>query len=303
VSYAMPDVPVLNWGYNVDYHRHNDRRSRALESAGGPAPPTPRWHDFMTTADRSAEALGADTAAATWWSVSPLAHLDVITCPVSAFFTTADLLVPIGQVGRGLERPPQVDDFFEGFAQDPDAVSEAPASRRRLLDMLPPESVTLRWLDVPPGTARLDVDNPPEQYARIELPPAETQWTVGIIDEGAVDAGVAHFKYAVQVDRGDTLRRYVMHPVAAEQLTGAKLRRLMHRLRGDEWLDGLVRLDYPDADRDDVLRGLITYCAVPGATARLRALYAALPADLQALGDALPGVRDDEMIAYLGALR
>ncbi len=35
---------------------------------------------------------------ATWFADSPVAQVSTITCPVSVYFSTADVLVPINQV-------------------------------------------------------------------------------------------------------------------------------------------------------------------------------------------------------------
>ena len=38
----------------------------------------------------------------TWFAHSPIAHIPTITGPVSVYWTTADMLVPMNQVGRRL---------------------------------------------------------------------------------------------------------------------------------------------------------------------------------------------------------
>ncbi len=300
---AMPDVPVLNWAYNAAYHRHN--RDRAAERYGD-APPTRVSHDFCVVLDVAAQALGDDCTATTWWDLSPLAHLDLVTCPVTTVFSSADMLVPIAQVSPQLVQPTAPGDPYPGYTQDPRDIGDAEVLRRNLLDMLPSERVTVRMLEVPPDAVRLpDPQNPPEErFRRITIPEAATQWSVGVLDEGATNVETQHTKHALRLGRDHILDRQVRRPVEATQLTAAKLDRLMRRHQGEEWHPLLTRLDYAAAERYDVVRGLITYCGTsPDAAARLQQLYAELPAERRALGDGVVEVSPERLPAYLRSLQ
>ncbi|MGH9847971.1 MAG: hypothetical protein ACREEM_55500 [Blastocatellia bacterium] len=83
----------------------------------------------------------------------------------------------------------------------------------------------------------------------------------------------------------NVLRQTVTGRIPPHQLTATKLERLMDRYAGREWLPTpLKRLDEPDSEKADVLRGLRTYVTSSPENARTFAeLYAKLPADSQAL--------------------
>ena len=134
----------------------------------------------------------------------------------------------------------------------------------------------------------------------IELPVSgERQWTVVVVDEGAPEPDVGHFKYALALDREPYKRWALARGATAEQLTLPKLTRLMMRLQGQEYLPITVQpaganepctathLDFPAAERSDVLRGLLAFAADDACAARLAAVYAQLPAELRALGTTL----------------
>jgi hypothetical protein len=77
-----------------------------------------------------------------------------------------------------------------------------------------------------------------------------------------------------------------MGKVDPAQLTATKLERLMDRYAGKEWLSSrLKHLDFPEAERADVVRGLRTYVlAGPANARRFGELYAQLPAARRVLG-------------------
>ena len=120
-----------------------------------------------------------------------------------------------------------------------------------------------------------------------ELPfSADKRWSITILDEGAPEPQVGHTKYPVLWSQHKFLDKVATTKNAAEQLTPAKLERLMDRYAGQEWLpsDGVTHLDDPDSERADVLRGLKTYVAVSPDHARTFAdLYAKLPASRRVL--------------------
>lgn len=69
------------------------------------------------------------------------------------------------------------------------------------------------------------------------------------------------------------------------QLTPAKLEQLAGRHAGVEWVKGqLKQLDFAEAERADVLRGLKTYIAQgPEHAAHFKMLYQKLPKEKQLL--------------------
>ncbi len=53
--------------------------------------------------DQTKPLYGADTEALVFFDLSPVRLIDGITTPVLAAFSTADMLVPIDQLGREME--------------------------------------------------------------------------------------------------------------------------------------------------------------------------------------------------------
>jgi hypothetical protein len=86
--------------------------------------------------------------------------------------------------------------------------------------------------------------------------------------------------------RNAFLDRVTMGKVDPAQLTATKLERLMDRYARKEWLPSrLKHLDFPEAERADVVRGLRTYVlAGPAHARRFGELYAQLPAARRVLG-------------------
>lgn len=303
VSAVMPDVPVINWAYNATYHQHNAELTHRAASQEGVLPMGVST-DFTSVLKVCAKALGEDTTAPSWYSLSPIAQLDTITCPVSILFTTADLLVPIDQVGRGLARTADPEDFPHGLVHDPGSLGSADSIQARLLDRLDPEKVTLEMIAVPEGAVRLDVlSQPPDSdFTRIKLPDANTQWNIGVIDEGAPDRhfNLRHFKYALHPDRDQIYARHLTSAVLVEQLVESKLARLLDRYRRVERLPcGLVGLDFPEAERLDVVRGLAAFAATHDGQAGLQKVYGQLEPDRQVLGDDFLSLAPSEVPAYI----
>ena len=110
-----------------------------------------------------------------------------------------------------------------------------------------------------------------------------------IFDEGAPEAAKGHSKYSFQPLREEFLRRCMQGKVNSGQLTLPKLKRLMDRYAGKEWLPSkLVHLDFALAERADVTRGLKTYFAADPENVRVfLELYRQLPAEQRLLDAAL----------------
>ena len=97
---------------------------------------------------------------------------------------------------------------------------------------------------------------------------------------------MGHTKYPVPWSQHKFLDKAAATKIVAEQLTTAKLERLMDCYVGQEWLPsgGLTHLDDPESERADVLRGLKTYVAVsPDHVRTFADLYAKLPASRRVL--------------------
>jgi len=264
---AMPDVPPVNWGYNAAFFYKQKAEGKITAK--------------LPTLSAVAGLLGGATAVygndyddPIWYAHSPLAHVPTITCPVSVYWTTADMLVPMNQVGARWVQPFDKAQFPDGFTMEPEKLLEKREGRLTLVDVLP--------------AADFEVFNLAMQRnspAR-ELPvSADKLWSITILDEGPPEPAVGHRKYQSALTRKAFLERVLTGKVPARQLTAPKLERLMDRYAGKEWLPSrLQHLDVAESERADVLRGLRTYVSSSAENAQTFAdLYARLPKARQVL--------------------
>jgi hypothetical protein len=201
--------------------------------------------------------MGDDTTSKRWVEHAPAHHIDEITAPVSKVVSTADTLVPIGFL-------------------DP------------LLGSLDPDAFELHVVPISRDLHEIRVDGPPvppDGWERIDVPDAPRHWNVIVLDEGPAEPWIDHLRFATLATRNAFFDRTLDDPVGVDQLTTAKLSRLVDRWLGIEWSPGVIHLDEPERERADVLRGLRTFAAVSDAhQARLLELYAALPIERRAFG-------------------
>lgn len=296
VVWAMPDVPPIHWGYNAAYIADN-------ETLAGPAPGStaPRMPVLLavTAIGHQADALyGMPTDSQTYLATSPLAHLDTITAPTLAVFSTADMLVPVDQVSADLVQPIDRKLFPDGFSLAMAERFPGVDGRRTLLTALPPARYERFTIKAPAGAARLSVEAPQNTPATPAVLPysKEKIWSIVILDEGAPEPSVGHLKYNWALDHEPFRLWAETRGVTADQLTQPKLERLMKRMRGEQWRPFRVRrdregsevvgnqLDYPEAERADVLIGLTAFAADDARAKHLAQLYDRLPPGLKALG-------------------
>jgi hypothetical protein len=283
---AMPDVPPVNWGYNAAYFF--TQADKAGPAKGETAARVPVLFAVGSMLTGSVKVHGDDYNDATWFASSPVAHADTITCPVSVYWSTADVLVPIDQVGRKFVQGLEPNQFPDGFTMEIDKLMTSREGRLTLLEALSENDYEIFPIEVPKGTRR---QNSPEGSGKVEvreLPVSPTRrWSITIIDEGRPLADVDHRKYALVTTRNDFLTKITTTPIAVDQLTTPKLQRLMARYAGQEWLSSrLKHLDDPTAEKQDVLRGLKTYTQTsPAHREQFQKLYEALPKIEQLLSD------------------
>ena len=274
---VAPDVAPVNWGYNAAYLLHQK------DGLWAKVAPLFAIRPFI---EPCLKVYGEDENHPTWYLHSPLAHLSTITCPVSAVWTTADMLVPIDQIGERWVHPFAPSDYPTGMTMEPSKLMTSEEGRRRLTDVLAESEYEVAVLQMPNGAVRKSVSQANETRKTLELPVSGgRRWSIAILDEGAPEPWMDHQKYNLRWTRDGFLKKHVTGRIAADQLTAAKLDRLMDRYADREWLPtALKHLDQQPSERADVLRGLSTYVAGSADNARRFAdLYGKLPPERQVL--------------------
>jgi len=295
VLWANPDVPVVNWPYNGDYIERN--RARAGRSGTDGKPLCPFLFAVGQIADQVKSVFAIPWTSREWLALTPLAQLDVITSPVLAVFTTADMLVPIDQVGAKWIRPVDAGKFPTGYSASIDPRVPVPGRGPRLLDNLAPGRYTVFPIPSEGNQTRIRFDGVVDGPSRrVELPVAkDRQWTIVVLDEGAPEPQVGHLKYHWSYGKDAFIRHWESVGVQPDQLTSAKLARLMQRWLGVEpqpyrYRPGGGRerpartLDWPEAERLDVVLGLAAFAQQDERAEHLARVYRQLPEALQAFG-------------------
>lgn len=299
LSCAIAMVPPVNWAYNASYIAKSKALATAL-GADGKTAQLPVLAAVTAITDQTERRYGIDTESDAFYALSPIVHLDGITAPVLTAFSTADMLVPIDQLGAGHSQQLQQTAFPGGFTQDMDALLAQPAQRVRLLDTLPKQAYRLFRTTAPAQAGRyradLTIDGDSQE---LELPFSPSHpWSVVVIDEGPPEPHVGHFKYGIQTRFAAFWRWALAQPSSIEQLSEAKLKRLMDRYRGHSTLSARLHpvdaapyqgqwLDFPRAERADVLRGLQTFAEDDGGAVHLAQTYALLSEEYKVLGPSL----------------
>ena len=268
---VAPAVAPMNWGYNAAY---------LLKQKDRLTPKVPALFTIRPRIEPCLKVYGDDMNDQTWFRHSPLAHVSTITCPVSTFWTTADVLVPMNQIGDRWVQPFDARQFPDGLTMNPAKLTTSQEGRLRLTDVLPEQAYEVFVVSIPDGAVKRSASQGVETRKVIELPvSAKKQWSITILDEGPPEPQVDHLLYNLHWTRDGFLKQTVTGQIAPDQLTATKLERLMDRYAAKEWLPTpLKHLDLPDSEQADVLRGLRTYVAASAENARIFAdLYAKLP--------------------------
>lgn len=284
IAIAMPDVPPVNWGYNAAYFfKQKDIIAPGKGETIGKVPVLQAVGPML---DAARTVYGEEYGDATWYAGSPVAHVSTITCPVSVWWTTADILVPFNQVGAKWVKPFDAKRFPANFTMDPEKLTTTKEGQTRLLDVLKESDYEIFEIQVPKNTL---IQGAPANTGKpfgAEFPMSATkQWSILIADEGPPEPQVGHNKYAVNWNREKTIDKALKSTIAPNQLTLEKLTRLMDRYAGKEWLPSkLKQLDEPESEKADVIRGLRTYVKAGAENAkRFAELYGKLPAEKRVL--------------------
>jgi hypothetical protein len=319
IAAAAALAPLVSMPYNVEFFARNMGVARcgAKDDNGNDASCVPVFCSIAEAITGFAAFLGPlGDAWREWLRNSPVGVLNLVTCPVLATFSTADTLVPVNQVSDEFAIRPAKGTFPEGFEFARRAVVATPPARRtfmqgargraRVFRVVLPDTLTKFWEMGEAGAAPADY-LVPCMFSRSQ------QFSILILDEGAPDPRLGHFKYGFRYTAVPFLRHCFGRktPLAAEQLTLGKLERLMRRFRGEE-PGALVGRDEPAKppalptrrntvarEQADIVAGLRAYCESGGMhRKRLKALYRRLPASLRAL-DACAARFDEDIIGGL----
>lgn len=282
---VAPDVAPVDLGFNAQHLLLRHRLALDLPE-GSDMTPRPEVAMVM---EQAMSVLGQDTSSATWWDHSPVGRLQWITAPVSVVMSSADLLVPIAQVGVELAPAHDASAFPAGFAMDPKQLMGD--DRPGLLELLPDRDLAVHHVPVPPSTPeiRLGTVIPPASWLTLDIPDAPVPWNIAVLDEGPTEPWIDHMRYATLFARNAFFERCLgANAVGLEQLSLSKLGALMDRYAGIEWAtNGIRHLDTPEHEHRDVVRGLRTYVRAGTAHAeRFLALYDELDSSRQVLGPA-----------------
>lgn len=296
--WAMPDVPPIHWGYNGAYIA--EHKEMAGPPPGGSQPRLPVLAAVVPIAEQSLEYYGVPFDSLTYLAVSPLAHLDTITAPTLAVFSTADILVPIDQVDTKLVQKIDRAKFPAGFSTALTDRFPGVHGRRTLLSALAASRVELFRLRLPDECRVASWGQQAPAAKPVRLPFSRDRiWSVVVIDEGPIEPQDGHFKYQFALDHEPFRHWAEEQGLKPEQLTLPKLERLMKRMLGQPWRTVMVRpagaereiagnqLDYPEAERADVLLGLRAFSADDACARQLGQVYRALPGKLKLLGPRL----------------
>jgi hypothetical protein len=312
---ALPGVPPVNWGYNAAYLRHNRAVATAIPEGSDEAAMRVLTI-VIPLADAAVQYLGLDTDADSWLMSSPISQLETFTAPMQVLWSTGDILVPINQVSAEFVRGLKPGGFPPSFTISVDALMKRPETRATLVHLLPTEAYEAFVVPAPAEAPILEYEREPSgPPVSVELPfSKERVWSLVVIDEGPVEPDAGHFRYAITPVQEPFLQWAFARGITADQLTQPKLARLMMRMLGREYRpfrtcpEGAaepieaVRLDFPEAERQDVLRGLLAYAEERGRAVRLAECYSDLPAGLKAFGPSMGNTAEDVRSALGRAL-
>lgn len=304
VAAAAALAPIVSVPYEVGYFANNIEAANcgAKDDKGKDASRVPVFCLVAEAVKGFASFLGPlQSAWRAWLQNSPVGVMSLVTCPVVATFSTADVLVPINQVSERFVVPPARDAFPEGFEFAPRALVAVPRARTtfmqaargrgRVFQLNVPDGAIPSWEAPEPG-------NVPAAHEIQCVFSKQRALSIVILDEGAPDPRVGHFKYRFRYSLVPFFKHWFGRraPLAPEQLTLRKLELLMRRFRGEDFeaLTSndkagkqqrlLTRRNGPDRERADVIAGLRAYCeSGPAHRQRLAALYRRLPRPLRAL--------------------
>ncbi len=287
LSYTGASGAILNRGYNLSYLKNS------IALADEPELELPVVNVTSHIVTQAFEKYTTNLGDIAWYNTSPISQIDTITSPVALFVSSADTLVPIDQVSADFIVPVEEKAFPNGFTSDLASFTTNKDEKLRLMDVLSPEQFEVLKIVPPedlPIFEQMEYDltaNPPTYFSEMPFS-KDKQWSIVVRDEGPKLPKIGHIKYLATYTYTDFNDHYREEDIKPEQLTPVKLERLMARYAGEKWLeDRFVSLDYPEAERKDVLRGLATFSMDPKNAEKFLELYTNLPQDKQLLDQSI----------------
>ena len=288
VAATTADFPVVNWAYNLNYFEANKPVSKHPQTDMKNSP-LPILCAVTGLANASYEIFGNDLKSETWYRLSPISYLDAITNPVLVTCATGDMLVPMEQMTRKHLRPIDSSRFPEGYQRDFDSLTLCESARKTFEELLPPEKVCVHMqplqknsFEVTLAMFNKEQKKPAKRPKDMDRPwSKDHQWSLCYLDEGGPSPYASHTTYEWDVSPDSFVEAHRTQTPPPELLTTAKLERLMQRYTGQmrdlpTLGDGRPanRLNYPDAEKRDVLAGLLDYADLGEAyAARLQSIY------------------------------
>ncbi len=275
VRSVTADAPVVNWAYNLNYFEVNKPLAK-YPVTNLHDTPLPVLCSVMMLSDWCYNYFGSDLTAETWYRISPISFLDWITAPVLMMCATGDMLVPIGQIDRQLQRPIEGMGFPEGFRIDFDELAPTPLTGKTLVDLLPKDKTWVKVVPLQEGATEITLkhflkeEKEPPAPAKQNRPwSRDHQWSIVILEEGPPAPYSPHTRYRWSLPPDEFVNAHREIQPAVDLLTAPKLKRLLQRYTGQlenlpRLADGTVvnRLNFPDLERLDVVTALLDYASL-----------------------------------------
>jgi hypothetical protein len=288
VAAATADFPVVNWAYNFSYFEANKALSKYPQTDMKNSP-FPFLCAVTGLVDDSYKVFGNDLKSETWYYLSPISYLDAITNPVLVMCATGDMLVPLEQMTRKHLPPFDPTRFPEGYKRDFDSLTLCEPARKTFEELLPPEKVWVHMQPLQEDSFEVTLPmftkeekKPEKRPKNIDRPwSKDHQWSLCYLDEGGPSPYASHATYEWDITPDSFVEAHRTATPPPGLLTASKLDRLMQRYAGQvrnlpKLADGQPanRLNYPDAEKRDVLAGLLDYAQLGESYAeRLQSLY------------------------------
>ncbi len=293
ISALAPQLPAVNWVHGVNYLQAN------LEATGYTLPrserPLPVLSLIAPGIKLATDLYGTDLSAPAYHTLGAISYLDRIMAPTLLVAATGDMLCRFEQFTAKpfFEQNDTLfpSDYESGF----NTLTPTAQSRRRFDECIPEDRLSVHTLKPVEGMREytredmeildtpLKSDGPSPEIA---LPwSVDKQWSLVILDEGPPLPHLGHTRYNWTVSPVDFLLHHRERKPAVDQLSAAKLLRLMERYNRDlsdvaSLVDGtkVNRLSFDALDRLEVVTGLLDYAGIsPDHAAHLEELYRVCP--------------------------